>query len=98
MPNHPWLGMARHDPQSFFLFYLFSSSSFFLKKKYIYIYKMGIIVFSYHFCYLFDQKHDQMSQNLKMIANMGFKFPKKETGVLMSKTQKAQRGPIKLAI
>lgn len=56
---------------------------------------MGIIVFSYHFCYLFDRKHDQLSQNLKMIINTGFKYTKLEIGILKSK---AQRGSIKLPI
>jgi hypothetical protein len=43
-------------------------------------YKMNIIVFSFHFCYLFDRKMDE-GLIYKIIVKSGLKFTKLKTGV-----------------
>jgi hypothetical protein len=41
---------------------------------------MSIIIFSYHFCFLYDGKLDE-GLKLKMIVNSSFKFAKLEIRV-----------------
>jgi hypothetical protein len=61
---------------------------FFFWKKNIYV---RMIVLSYDFCLLFDEKVDR-SLAFTLRPNTGIKSIKLETGVLMSKSPKAHRG------
>jgi len=61
---------------------------FFFCKKNIYV---RMIVLSYDFCLLFDEKVDR-SLAFTLRPNTGIKSIKLETGVLMSKSPKAHRG------
>jgi hypothetical protein len=63
-PSHHCAG---HDLAFFFFFFLFV---FFLKNN---NFRGGVIIFSYHFCYLFDVKIDK-SLEFKIIINSGLKF------------------------